>query len=138
MRGVRSETTERARRLRQTDNEAEATLWSELRNRRLNGNKFVRQHPVGRYFADFACREHMLVIELDGSQHVDNAYDRERDEYMSAAGWSVLRFWNVDVLKERDSVLETILAAIGGKLDGKVTSADLRYLAALSKSENPS
>ncbi len=69
MRGASTKTTNRARSLRQSDNDAEAKLWTELRNRRLNGYKFVRQVPIGKYFADFACRSEMLVVELDGSQH---------------------------------------------------------------------
>ena len=120
-------TTTRARSLRQADNDAEAALWSDLRARRLNGYKFVRQLPIGRYFADFACREEMLVVEVDGSQHADSAYDRERDAAMAELGWSVLRIWNVDVLMERESVLDTIVAALEGKLE-PVVAQDLRYV----------
>ncbi|RVL14378.1 endonuclease domain-containing protein, partial [Sinorhizobium meliloti] len=69
MRGANERKTERARGLRQSDNDAEALLWSELRDRRLNGFKFVRQVAVGPYFADFACRDERLVVEVDGSQH---------------------------------------------------------------------
>ncbi|RWE59457.1 MAG: DUF559 domain-containing protein [Mesorhizobium sp.] len=58
----------KARQLRKVENDAEEKLWSELRGRRLNGHKFVRQLPVGPYFADFACREANLVVEVDGSQ----------------------------------------------------------------------
>jgi very-short-patch-repair endonuclease len=83
MRGPQSVKTNRARSLRQSDNDAEARLWSELRNRRLNGFKFVRQFPIGNYYADFACREANLVIELDGSHHAGSAYDRRRDEFMN-------------------------------------------------------
>jgi very-short-patch-repair endonuclease len=61
--------TAKARTLRQVENEAEEALWFELRGRRLNGFKFVRQLPIGPYFADFACREKRLVVEVDGSQH---------------------------------------------------------------------
>ncbi|MGJ7041108.1 very-short-patch-repair endonuclease [Shinella sp. BE166] len=69
MRGANGKRTDRARQLRQVDNDAETWLWSDLRARRLNGFKFVRQLAIGLYFADFACREKMLVIEVDGSQH---------------------------------------------------------------------
>jgi very-short-patch-repair endonuclease len=120
-------TTTRARSLRQADNDAEAALWSDLRARRLNGYKFVRQLPIGRYFADFACREEMLVVEVDGSQHADSEYDRERDAAMADMGWSVLRVWNVDVLAERDPVLETILAALEGRLE-PVAARELRFV----------
>ena len=69
MRAANEIKTQRARRLRRTATKADA-LWYRLRSRGLNGYKFVRQLPVGRYFADFACREARLVIEVDGSQHV--------------------------------------------------------------------
>lgn len=127
MRGSDEFTTQRARALRRTDNDAEALLWSELRNRRLNGFKFVRQEPIGRFFADFACRERRIVVEVDGSQHADSTYDLARDEIMVRAGWSVLRFWNVDVLQCRSSVLETILAALEGRLDPVIGSPDLTF-----------
>jgi very-short-patch-repair endonuclease len=69
--------------LRSTPNAAEQALWSALKARQLAGHKFTRQFPIGPYVADFACREAFLVIELDGSQHQDNAdYDQRRDVYM--------------------------------------------------------
>ncbi|WP_244621594.1 endonuclease domain-containing protein [Neomesorhizobium albiziae] len=120
--------TGRARDLRQRDNQAEAMLWLELKRRQLGGYKFTRQFPIGPYFADFACREKSLVVEIDGSQHADNAYDRRRDEFMRLAGYSTLRFWNHDVLKHRVSVCETILAALDGRLAEDVTAADLRFV----------
>jgi hypothetical protein len=66
---------------------------------------------MGPYFADFACREEHLIIEVDGSQHAGSARDQIRDRFLTASGWSVLRLWNVDVLKEREAVVTTILAA---------------------------
>ena len=134
MRGPDDRTTARARLLRKSDNDAESALWSELRNRRLNGHKFMRQLPIGPYFADFACREEHLVIELDGSQHADSDYDRRRDQFMVDQGWSVLRFWNVDVLKERDAVVDTILAALDRRLDA-VVAPDLRFMPAANYRE---
>ena len=77
MRTADPKTAARAQSLRQAGNDAEDALWQELRGRRLNGFKFVRQLPIDRYFADFACRESKLVVELDGSQHSDSAYDRQ-------------------------------------------------------------
>ncbi|MEO9340224.1 DUF559 domain-containing protein [Mesorhizobium sp. SB112] len=130
MRGPKQATTNRARNLRNVENDAETILWSELRNRRLNGHKFVRQLPIGRYFADFACREARLVVEVDGSQHAENKRDRIRDQFMVSEGWSVLRVWNVDVLRERNSVLESILAAIDGRLDRNIEAYDLRFTSA--------
>ncbi|UVK54646.1 DUF559 domain-containing protein [Mesorhizobium sp. AR02] len=123
----------RARVLRLGDNQAEATLWSELKAKRLGGYKFVRQMPIGSYFADFACRSEKLVVELDGSQHAVSSYDRRRDEFMRGEGFSVLRFWNVDVLRSPRSVCETILAALEGRLAEDVVTTDLRFVFAAKK-----
>ena len=106
----------RAQSLRQSRTETEKSLWHKLRDRRLCGHKFVRQLPVGPYFADFACRESLLIVELDGSQHIDSDYDVRRDEALMREGYRVLRFWNDDVRKDMSSVCETILAAIEGSL----------------------
>ena len=127
MRGPKPKTTARARSLRQSDNDAEDKLWNELRDRRLNGHKFVRQLPIGRYFADFACRDLRLVVEIDGSQHAGNRRDGIRDVFMTDSGWSVGRFWNVDVLTALPSVLDTILAICDGRLTERVEAADLRF-----------
>jgi very-short-patch-repair endonuclease len=129
MRGPQQARTERARSLRKADNEAERALWSDLKGRQVCGAKFTRQLPIGPYFADFACRENQLVVELDGSQHAGSEYDRRRDDFMVAEGWSVLRFWNVDVLKEREAVIDTIIAAFERRLD-PVEAPDLRFVAA--------
>jgi very-short-patch-repair endonuclease len=99
-----------------------------LKRRQLGGYKFTRQLPIGPYFADFACREKWLIIEIDGSQHLQSEYDRRRDEFMRSQGYSILRFWNVDVLKERTAVCETILAALEGQLAENVVAYDLRYV----------
>jgi very-short-patch-repair endonuclease len=109
-------TTARAQTLRAALTDAERKLWHRLRNRCLNGAKFVRQAPVGPYFADFACRESKLIVELDGSQHADSAYDAKRDAFLVSQGYSILRFWNDDALRAIESVCETILAALEGKL----------------------
>jgi len=103
----------RARSLRTTPTDAEALLWYHLRDRRLADQKFRRQRAVGPYFADFACLEAKLIIELDGGQHVDAAtYDGNRTRFMEAQGFRVLRFWNNEVLMQTDSVLEQILQAL--------------------------
>ena len=107
--------TARARRLRHDLTDAERKLWYRLNNRQLAGWKFVRQEPIGPYFADFACREARLVVEVDGSQHVESERDKVRDAFLAARGYRVLRFWNNDVLRNTDSVLETIFAALGGE-----------------------
>lgn len=85
----------RARALRQGQTDAEALLWSRLRSRQLLGLKFRRQHPLGNYFADFACIEIGLIVELDGGQHGEDRavdYDKNRTEALLAMGFQVLRF----------------------------------------------
>ncbi|RWC63216.1 DUF559 domain-containing protein [Mesorhizobium sp.] len=128
MRGSNEPKVARARQLRKVENDAEEKLWSELRARRLNGHKFIRQLPIGPYFADFACREANLVVEVDGSQHANRSRDRYRDETMNRNGWSVLRVWHADVLKSRKSVLDTIVAALDGRLDRKMIAVDVKFL----------
>ena len=105
--------TGRARRLRRDWTKAEARLWLCLRNRQLDGFKFRRQLPIDRYFADFACLEAKLIVELDGGQHADEAaYDAARTEVLEQAGFRVLRFWNHAVLTELDGVLHEISFAL--------------------------
>lgn len=123
-------TTSRARNLRQGDNQAEALLWVELKRRKLGGHKFTRQFPVGPYFADFCCREKMLVIELGGSQHADCAHDVRRDAYLNERGYSILRFWNHEVLKHRTAARDTILATLNGNLPATSRTGELRFLPA--------
>ena len=118
----------RARELRRGGNMAEAMLWNELKAKRLGGHKFVRQMPLGPYYADFACRSKHLVVELDGSQHADSSYDRRRDEFMRLEGYSVIRFWSHDVVKHMRSTCETILAALDGHLSDDVVARDLRFV----------
>ena len=103
-------------------------MWTALKARGLDGHKFVRQFPIGPYFADFLHCGKKLVVEIDGSQHVDCARDRVRDEYMRDAGYSVIRFWSADVLKNRDAVCETILAALDGRLADDIIASDLRFV----------
>ncbi|WP_328824579.1 endonuclease domain-containing protein [Mesorhizobium neociceri] len=126
----------RARELRHGDNQAEAALWNELKAKGLGGYKFVRQMSIGSYFADFACRSQRLIVELDGSQHAESSYDRQRDKFMRDEGYSVLRFWNVDALKNMRSVCETILAALEGRLAEDVAAADLRFVFAARKTRD--
>ena len=102
----------RARALRSNQTDAEALLWSRLRSRQVGNLKFRRQRPIGPYFADFACMEIGLVIELDGGQHAheaDGNYDRKRSDAMATLGFHTLRFWNHEVLIETTAVLEKIL-----------------------------
>ena len=97
--------------------DAEEKLWKALRGRRLAGHKFVRQEPIGPYFADFCCRERFLVIEADGSQHADNPRDRKRDDVINAQGYRIVRFWNHEILGNIGMVEDTILAALDGTLE---------------------
>ena len=101
-----------ARSLRREMTEAEDKLWHELRDRRLDRIKFRRQMPIGKYIADFVCVDARLVVEIDGSQHADSAYDEQRKAELKARGFRVLRFWNDDVLREMNSVCETIIAYV--------------------------
>lgn len=90
--------------------EAETRLWHQIRDRRLMGHKFRRQHSIGAYIADFACIESRLVIELDGSQHANAAEaDARRTGFMNEQGWTVLRFWNAQIITGIDDVLRVIL-----------------------------
>jgi very-short-patch-repair endonuclease len=98
-----------ARHLRRRQTDAEWKLWQILRAGRLRGWKFRRQQPIGRYIVDFVCFEKRLVIELDGGQHQDRAgEDRERDDWLAAKGFEVLRFWNNDVMQNLEGVVERI------------------------------
>jgi very-short-patch-repair endonuclease len=100
----------RARELRRNPTEAERLLWGQLRFWQIDGYKFRRQQPLGNYIVDFVCFEKRLIIELDGGQHSEQLkYDFERDAWLRAQGFSVLRFWNNEVLQNLCGVKETIL-----------------------------
>ena len=100
--------TPTARKLRGNRTEAEARLWQHLRNRQLLGFKFRFQYPIGAHVADFACEQARLVVELDGGQHADSKSDPLRTAAIEAAGYTILRFWNHDVLSNTDGMLEEI------------------------------
>jgi len=107
--------TQRARRLRRATTDAERMLWQCLRAIKPNDSHFRRQATIGPYFADFACHERRLVIELDGGQHnmPDGvAADAERTAFLESRGYRVLRFWNNDVLGNIDGVMTVIAAAL--------------------------
>lgn len=98
-----------AQSLRSNMTEAEKRQWYRLRGHRFFGLKFRRQYPIGPYIVDFACLEHSLIIELDGGQHATHlGRDGVRDKFISQQGFTVLRFWNNEVLENFDSVLEMI------------------------------
>jgi very-short-patch-repair endonuclease len=102
-----------AKKLRSNMTDAERRLWYRLRAHRFDGHKFKRQVPIGPYVVDFACLGRKLVIEVDGGQHADNLNDEVRDRYLRAEGFRVLRFWNNDVLRNTDGVLEAIVSVLG-------------------------
>ncbi len=94
----------------------ERKLWAYLRNDQLGVN-FRRQHAIGPYIADFCCVEEKLIIELDGSQHLEQeAYDAERTAFLESQGYQVLRFWNNDVLNDLEAVMRVILEKLNPPL----------------------
>ena len=102
-----------ARILRKDMTDAELFLWQRLRRRQLDGFRFRRQHPIGPYIADFACLEPKLVVELDGSQHLDQLdEDAERTAFMERQGFMLVRFWNDEIFKETKWVLQAISDAL--------------------------
>jgi len=102
-----------ARRLRREPPVTERLLWALLRDRRLEGLKFRRQVPLGRYVADFLCPRHRLVIEADGPHHEDSLHEQARDAWLRAQGFRVLRFDNRRIQAAPDAVLAEILGACG-------------------------
>lgn len=100
-----------ARKLRNNMTEAERCLWSRLRARQL-GVQFTRQHQIGDFIVDFACRSLRLAIECDGGQHTESTSDEARTKIIEAHGYRVIRFWNNDILEDTDGVVETILEEI--------------------------
>ena len=104
-----------ARQLRQQGTNAEQWLWQALRDRRMVGMKFRRQHPINPYILDFYCHELKLAIELDGSQHNSEPgieHDQKRSRFLQERGIQVLRFWNNEVFQQPEAVLEAIFIAV--------------------------
>ncbi|MBI4054420.1 MAG: endonuclease domain-containing protein [Candidatus Doudnabacteria bacterium] len=98
-----------ARQLRNNMTDAEKMLWYFLRFKNLNSYKFRRQQPIGKYVVDFVCFQNKLIIEIDGGQHVENKQqDMIRDRWLEKQGFKVLRFWNNEVLENRDEVVVKI------------------------------
>ena len=103
----------RARTLRRKQTDAERLLWLHLRDRRLMRYKFRRQLPIGKYIADFVCLKCMLIIEVDGGQHLqEQRYDAVRTHYLESQGFRVLRFWNNDVLGNLEAVLYALTLSL--------------------------
>ncbi len=100
-----------ARTLRQTATHAEILMWRCLRNRRMNGRKFRRQHPIEPFIVDFYCEELSLAVELDGGQHNSlegHRHDAARDDFLRELGVKVLRFTNGELFRHTDAVLNVI------------------------------
>lgn len=108
----------KARGLRREMGEPEKRLWQQLRQFRQGTSHFRRQAPIGPYFADFACHEQRIVIEIDGETHGDPnamAQDEIRGDYLRARGYLVLRFWNNDVMNNIDGVMMAIHDALAAQ-----------------------
>ncbi len=105
-------TRTRAIELRKESTPAERKLWALIRNDQLGVN-FRRQHAIGKYIPDFVCIQKKLIIELDGSQHLEQEeYDQGRTKYLESLGYKVVRFWNNDVTKNIDGVILVIMQAM--------------------------
>jgi very-short-patch-repair endonuclease len=107
----------KAKALRRSMTEAERIIWYNVRAHRFQCASFRRQTPIGPYVIDFVCHAAKLIIEVGGGQHFEPenvVRDTRRDTYLRAQGYRVLRFNNLDVMKNRAGVLETIAAAVGG------------------------
>ena len=95
--------------LRKRPTDAEQLLWKQLRLKQIEGFKLRRQQPIDNYIVDFVCFEKRIVIEVDGGQHaIQSEYDIARDTYLRKQGFQVLRFWNNEVMKNINGVLEVI------------------------------
>ncbi|QLQ34217.1 MAG: endonuclease domain-containing protein [Candidatus Thiothrix singaporensis] len=102
-----------ARNLRKNMTTPEQQLWATLRKRQLDGYRFRRQTPLGRYIADFVCLEARLVIELDGNHHHNQqGYDHERNHWMQQQNFRVLRFWNYEIQRHPETIIQQIRQAL--------------------------
>jgi very-short-patch-repair endonuclease len=119
--GSRKSKKDFAKHLRRNLTPEEVKLWVALRGRRFENFKFRRQVPIGKYFADFVCYQHKLILELDGGQHSESNYDQKRDAWLHSAGYTVLRFWNVDVNQAMDGVLLKIMDTLNQPLIRRFT-----------------
>ncbi len=104
-----------ARELRKNMTDAEKLLWSKIRGKQIKGAQFYRQKTIGNFIVDFYCRRAKFVIEVDGGQHYEEGgekRDKERDEYLQSLGLKVLRFTNIEVLKNIEGVVGEIYGEI--------------------------
>ena len=114
-RRIEKERTERARELRKNATPSERTVWRIISRYRP---KFTRQLSIGPFFGDLVCREARLIVELDGSQHLDSVEDARRTDFLEREGWTVIRFWNSEVGENPDGVAEAILLKAAECLGG--------------------
>jgi very-short-patch-repair endonuclease len=98
--------------MRKLPTEAERLLWAMLRDRRFSAFKFRRQVPIGPFIADFMCYSARMIVEADGGQHSENAYDERRTAWLEAQGFRVLRFWNREILTQRREVMDRLFTAL--------------------------
>jgi very-short-patch-repair endonuclease len=103
--------------MRHEPSATERLLWKTLRDRRLEGLKFRRQFPIGRYIADFVCLRHRLIIEADGPFH-DSERDAQRDAWLESQGFRILRFTNAEIERGPDKLLWAISAAVEAPTSG--------------------
>jgi very-short-patch-repair endonuclease len=101
-----------ARQMRSRPTDAEKKLWRRLSHRQLAGCKFRRQVPIGPYIVDFACLPKKLIVEVDGSQHIESENDLVRTAWLESQGYRVVRCWNNEVLTNIAGVVEAIYAAV--------------------------
>ncbi len=111
---IKPNAVKNSRALRSKMSDAERLLWKHLYQRQIHGCKFRRQHPIGHYIADFICLDRQLIIEVDGGQHAEQEmYDQQRTAWLNQQGFTVLRFWNNEVLEN----IEGVMAVIWQSLD---------------------
>ena len=112
----RPRTLSNAKRFRRDMTDAERLLWSKLRRHQIHGLMFRHQAPIDPYIVDFACLTIKLIIEVDGGQHsINKAADDRRTRWLESQGYTVMRFWNNEVLQNLNGVLETIWRATAPK-----------------------
>jgi len=104
-----------SRLLRREMTDAERSVWRKLKGKQINSLQFYRQKPIGPYITDFCCLKKKLILEIDGGQHYEEKGETEdimRDEYFKSIGFKVLRFTNIEVLKNIEGVMNKILGEI--------------------------
>jgi very-short-patch-repair endonuclease len=116
----------RAKQLHRNMSPAEEKLWKHLRAHRMGDVHFRNQHAIGNYIVDFCAPRRKLIIELDGSQHLDQKeYDEERTKYLELRGYKVLRFWNNDIMNNIDDVLKAIWNVLSEEKRDEIQDAGL-------------